>query len=409
MNERITRYLSLFPEPNRKLMTAAGVFFLLSYVAEIILLFVRAYPSFPIVDVASVIALGAMAVGAFTNKRLLLSGGLVALVLCMLFSWAGWIWEGAIAARICLDLILLLLVLLLLLVPIISWTRAFPFIVAFAALAYAARRIRDVIAEYAYFGYSASEAIGYYFTDLYGICLLVSWLCLPAGLAVLSFSLVGKAERHEVSVESATASEDSHAAKRGRGVGVAAVIAPAIFAMALGLWMAIDPLDANGSSSEYSPSPATTERTASEPEPVVVSTEPRNSPLYVYVRTSETDDGGIMWHFTFRSHCNRPIRRIDIAWSAYDEDGNVLTDPITGADVFKKEWELTWPTLGPEETLDEKTVSDFVFTNPDYHSTKLRMIAVTFADGDREQLVLDNTWRYYSNVLGDFGDISPEM
>ena len=133
------------------------------------------------------------------------------------------------------------------------------------------------------------------------------------------------------------------------------------------------------------------------------------SPLYVHVRTSTTADGGIMWHFTFSNHGIRDISQIIIAWAAYDADGKLLDNPTTAFNLFEKGWNITGNPLEPGYALDEVTVSDIVFTNPQYGYTTLMMVAIRYADGEREQLILDGTYYDVSNVPTDLGYVKPGL
>ena len=154
------------------------------------------------------------------------------------------------------------------------------------------------------------------------------------------------------------------------------------------------------------PQPEPVPETAPAPASVP---ELQPSPLYVFVRTSTTADGGIMWHFTFSNHGTRPIRQIILAWVALDADGNYLDNPTTNFNLFEKGWNITGSPLAPGTALDEVTVGNLVFTNPAYASTQLMMVAVTFADGAREQLILDESYMDVSNIPTDLGYVTPGL
>ena len=207
---------------------------------------------------------------------------------------------------------------------------------------------------------------------------------------------------------------------RLRSSVIAAVVAFAVLAVAVVLAMGhMEPFNHGGGTEVVpaaEPVPAVEPVPATEPNPgpdaetypePAPGTQP--SPLYVHVRTSVTDDGGIMWHFIFSNHGDRSISQIIIAWAAYDEQGKLLDNPTTSFNLFEKGWNITGNPLAPGHALDEVTVGEIVFTNPDYHSTTLMMVAITFADGAHEQLILDGTYKDVSNIPTDLGDVTPGL
>ena len=141
------------------------------------------------------------------------------------------------------------------------------------------------------------------------------------------------------------------------------------------------------------------------------SVEQIPSPLYVFVRTSQAEGGGIIWHFTFSNHGTEPITQIILDWVALDAEGNVLDNPTTNFNLFEKGWNITGSPLSPGYALPEVSPKDpttgnpLVFSNPDYHETKLMMVAITFSSG--QQVILDNRYIDVSNVCFELGDIIP--
>lgn len=132
------------------------------------------------------------------------------------------------------------------------------------------------------------------------------------------------------------------------------------------------PADDDATQQAVSPSGDTT----AQDEQGVTQGEQRESPLYVYVRTS-ADDDGIRWHFTFSNHGDEPVTQIILGWVALDAAGNILDNPATSFNYFEKGWDITGTPLAPATALDEVSVDNLVFTNPEYAETELMLVAVT--------------------------------
>ena len=147
MKESIDRYLSLFPETNKKLLKVAGVLLVVACITEVVIVY-DTHPlswSFlpglnPVANAVEALAIAAMAIGAFSDRRLLLNGGFLVYLLALAYDWLS-IGSGLALRYAFIDLVAFAVPLVLLLVPRADSSKVLP---ALATLFAVAQIIRHV-------------------------------------------------------------------------------------------------------------------------------------------------------------------------------------------------------------------------------------------------------------------------